>query len=170
MIDLRAEAERLFALYPPGRQRSAILALLRLVQERDGHVTREGIREVANLIGLTSAEVLGVASFYSMLHLEPKGRHVMSVCHNLSCSLQGAEEVIAALEEHLGVDCGEVTPDGLISLERAECLARCDLAPVVQVDYGRMIGPVTPDEARDLAAGIQGKDVPRAGLGPVEDR
>lgn len=163
MIDLGREAERLFARYPPGRRRSAILDLLRLAQERDGHVTKEGIREVAGLLGLTPAEVLGVASFYSMLHLHPKGRHVVSVCHNVSCTLLGAEGLIAGLEDLLEVDCGETTADGEFILERAECLARCDAAPVVQIDYGPMLGPVSLQDVARVLDEVRGGRTP--GLG-----
>lgn len=147
-IDLGAEASEIIARYPPGRQRSAILELLRLVQDRDGWVGPEGIREVGEILGLTAAEVRGVASFYTMLATEPKGRHVVSVCQSLACAMLGAERIVSALEEHLGVDSHHAgtTADGL-TLERAECLAACDRAPVVQVDYGDMRGPVGAEEA-----------------------
>jgi NADH-quinone oxidoreductase subunit E len=148
-IDLRAEAGEIIARYPPGRQRSAILELLHLVQDRDGWVGPEGIREVGEILGLTAAEVRGVASFYTMLHTKPKGRHVVSVCQSLACAMLGAERVVSALEDHLGVDSHHAgtTTDGRVTLERAECLAACDRAPVVQVDYGEMPGPVGAEEA-----------------------
>ena len=149
-------APEVLARYPEGRQRSAIMPLLRLAQERDGYVTPEAICEIANILGLSSAEVLAVASFYTMYHLSPKGRHVISVCHNLSCNLMGAEDVIARLREELGIGTGaDTTSDGEFTLERAECLAACDAAPVVQVDYDRMHARVTPDGASALVAELR---------------
>lgn len=142
--------------YPEGHRRSAVMPLLRLAQERQGHVTQEAMHEIAGILGLSPAEVLSVATFYSMFHLEPKGRHVISVCHNLSCSLMGAEEILDHLEETLGVGRdSETTPDGTFTLEHAECLAACDIAPCVQVDYDRMLGPVTPDDVDALLAELR---------------
>ena len=153
---LAVRAPEILARYPEGRQRSAVMPLLRLAQERDGYVTPEAISEIANILGLSSAEVLAVASFYTMYHLSPKGRHVVSVCHNLSCSMMGAEGVIARLREELGIGTGaDTSPDGEFTLERAECLAACDSAPVVQVDYEQMHGRVTPDGASALVAELR---------------
>jgi NADH-quinone oxidoreductase subunit E len=127
------------------------MPLLRLAQERDGWVTAEAMAEVGDILGLSSAEVLAVASFYSMYHLKPKGRHVISVCHNLACNLMGAERVIEHLEDTLGVDSeGETTADGAFTLERAECLAACDAAPCLQVDYDALHAKMTPESAEAL--------------------
>jgi NADH-quinone oxidoreductase subunit E len=127
------------------------MPLLRLAQERDGWVTPEAMAEIGDILGLSSAEVLAVASFYSMYHLKPKGRHVISVCHNLACNLMGAERVIEHLEDTLGVDSeGETTADGAFTLERAECLAACDAAPCLQVDYDALHAKMTPDSVEAL--------------------
>ena len=91
--ELRAQAERITARYPAGRQRSAVMPLLYLAQSVEGHVTREALREVADLLGIRTAEVEAVASFYTMLRLRPTGEHVVSVCTNLSCALRGANDV-----------------------------------------------------------------------------
>jgi len=145
-MPLAEPAKEILARYPEGRSRSAIMPLLRLAQERDGYVTPEAISEIGAILGLSSAEVLAVASFYSMYHLKPKGRHVISVCHNLACNLMGAEQVIEHLEDTLGVGSeGETTADGLFTLERAECLAACDSAPCLQVDYDALHARVTPE-------------------------
>lgn len=146
-VDLAGLAQQIVGRYPAGRSRSALIPLLRLAQERDGHLTRQGIDDVSALLGLAPAEVTAVASFYSMLHRKPKGRRVISVCHNLACTIAGAEDVIAALEKHLGVACGSTTADGEFTLERAECLAFCDKAPMLQVSYDEMVGPLTPESA-----------------------
>jgi len=145
-MPLAEPAKEILARYPEGRSRSAIMPLLRLAQERDGYVTPEAISEIGAILGLSSAEVLAVASFYSMYHLKPKGRHVISVCHNLACNLMGAEQVIEHLEDTLGVGSeGETTADGLFTLERAECLAACDSAPCLQLDYDALHARVTPE-------------------------
>jgi len=149
--NLKEAAPEILARYPAGRGRSALMPLLRLAQERDGYVTAEAIAEVGDILGLSSAEVLAVASFYSMFHLKPKGRHVISVCHNLPCNLMGAEGVIGRLEEVLGVGSeSETTADGAFTLERAECLAACDAAPCLQVDYDALHAKVTPERAEAL--------------------
>ena len=128
-----------------------MMPLLRLAQERDGWVTPDAITEIGEIIGLTSAEVLAVATFYSMYHLKPKGRHVISVCHNLACNLMGAERVIEHLEDTLGVGSeGETTADGAFTLERAECLAACDAAPCLQIDYDALHAKVTPESVEAL--------------------
>lgn len=148
---LKEASVEILARYPAGRGRSAIMPLLRLAQERDGYVTSEAIAEVGEILGLSSAEVLAVASFYSMFHLKPKGRHVISVCHNLACNLMGAEGIIEHLEEVLGVGSeGGTTADGAFTVERAECLAACDAAPCLQVDYDAMHAKVTPEGAEAL--------------------
>ncbi|HEU5001460.1 MAG TPA: NAD(P)H-dependent oxidoreductase subunit E [Actinomycetota bacterium] len=148
--------QEILGRYPAAHQRSAVMPLLRLAQEREGHVTQEAMHEIAGILGLTPAEVLAVATFYSIFHLKPKGRHVISVCHNLSCSLMGAEEILEHLEEALGVGPdSETTPDGAFTLEHAECLAACDIAPCVQVDYDRMLGPVTPRDVDALLAELR---------------
>jgi len=133
--ELREEAERITARYPAGRERSAVMPLLYLVQSAEGRVTREGLREVAGLLGLTTAEVEAVASFYTMLRLRPTGKHVISICTNLSCAVLGAGELYAAAKEALGPMCEDATEDGLFSLHEEECLAACDAAPLVQVDF-----------------------------------
>lgn len=151
-----AAVREILARYPEARERSAVMPLLRLAQEREGYVTAGALDEIAEILGLSSAEVLAVASFYSTYHLKPKGRHVISVCHNLACSMMGAEEILEHLEGTLGVGSeGETTPDGAFTLERAECLATCDIAPCVQVDYDLMVPKVTPASVDALLADLR---------------
>lgn len=153
-LDLKERASQIFRRYPQERSRSALLPLLHAVQERDGYVTQSGIEEIAQMLGLSTADVTSVASFYTMYYLEPKGEHVISVCHNIACTLMGAERLIASLESAAGVRCGQTTPDGKLTIERAECLAACDLAPMLQVDHDRMIGPLTPADMPALVRSI----------------
>jgi NADH-quinone oxidoreductase subunit E len=145
--DLRAVAHRLIARYP--NKRSAVLPLLFLVQSVEGYVTENGMKEVAELLGLTSAQVLAAASFYTMLKKRPQGEYLVSVCRNISCTHRGARKVISALEEHLGVEAGGTTADAKFSLETAECLATCDGAPAIQVNYEDFYN-LTPEKAVEI--------------------
>lgn len=145
--ELRATADGIIGKYP--NPRSAALPLLFLAQSVDGYVTDDGMRAVAELLDLTPAEILGTASFYTMLKKTPQGRYLISVCRNISCTHLGSRKLISRLEEHLGVEAGGTTEDALFSLEAAECLATCDGAPAVQINYEDFY-KVTPDEAAAL--------------------
>ena len=131
--DLREEAERIKARYPDSR--SAMLPLLYLVQSVDGHVSRDGLKEVGELLGLTTADVEAVATFYTMLRMQPTGRYVLSICTNLSCALNGAKELYERAHELLGRNAEGVTEDGALTLHEEECLGACEQAPVVQVNF-----------------------------------
>jgi len=162
---LRDEAERIKARYPAGRERSAVLPLLYLVQSVQGWVTREGLQEVGELLALTTAEVEAVASFYTMLRLRPTGTHVVSVCTNLSCALRGANEVFETAHEACDVAHGEErSPDGLFTVHEEECLGACDAAPVVQVDFANH-DLVSPDRMRELAEELRAGRVPEPSRG-----
>jgi NADH-quinone oxidoreductase subunit E len=145
--ELRQQAESIVAKYP--NPRSAVLPLLFLVQSVDGYLTEDGMREVAEILDLTPAQVLASASFYTMLKKRPQGEYLISVCRNIACTHRGARKVLSALEERLGVDEGGTTDDGKFSLETAECLATCDGAPSLQVNYEDFYD-VTPDSAVEL--------------------
>jgi len=129
----RVLAKEIVARYP--RPRSALLPMLHLVQSEDGYVSPEGVRFCAEELGLTKAEVGAVATFYTMYKRRPAGDYLVSVCTNTLCDVLGGEEIYRALSEHLGVGHDETTADGKITLEHAECLAACDYAPVVTVNY-----------------------------------
>ena len=131
--EVRETAQKIIDKYP--NSRSATLPLLFLVQSVEGYVTEQGMREVADMLGLTSAQVLSSGSFYTMLKKQPQGEYLISVCRNISCTHRGAPAVVEAFEERLGVAVGETTPDGKFTLETAECLATCDGAPSIQVNY-----------------------------------
>jgi NADH-quinone oxidoreductase subunit E len=131
--ELRRRAEEIVAKYP--NSRSATLPLLFLVQSVEGYVTEAGMREVADILGLTPAQVLASSSFYTMLKKEPQGDYLVSVCRNISCTHRGARAVLAALSDRLGIEPGDTTPDGKFTLEAAECLATCDGAPSAQINY-----------------------------------
>ncbi len=122
------------ARYPEG-SRSAVLPALRLAQERHGFLSPAALREVADALDLTPGYCHAVASFYDLFHLEPVGRHLVEVCTNLSCALVGAQRVVDAFEEELGVRAGETTADGGVTFRAVECLGGCGYAPVVVVDH-----------------------------------
>ena len=134
-----AEVRRLQALYP--ERQAALLPVLRMAQETFGFVSPEVEVYVAGLFEMSSAHVHEVVTFYTLFFQGPVGRHVISVCHNLSCSLRGAEDVVAYLQERLGVSAGETTPDGRVTLLRVECLCACEAAPMMQVDE-EYVGPL----------------------------
>ena len=135
---LKQEIEAWLARYPEDKRQSAVLAALRAVQHHDPqhHLSVEMMDAVADYIGIPEIAVYEVASFYSMFNLEPVGKHEISVCNNISCMLRGADDIVAYLEDRLGIKLGETTSDGKIFLKKEEeCLAGCCGAPMMQVDH-----------------------------------
>jgi len=126
------EVRRLQSLYPD--KRGALLPVLHLAQDTFGYVSLEVEVYVAGLFGLTPAHVHEVVTFYTMFFQQPKGRHVVAVCHNLSCHLLGAKAIIDHLTERLGIEVGETAADGRVTLLSVECLCACEQAPMMQVD------------------------------------
>jgi NADH-quinone oxidoreductase subunit E len=157
-------ARQLIALYP--QSRSALIPILHIAQEQDGWLTPDGMAHVAELLDLDPAEVYGTASFYDMLFTHPVGRHLVSVCTNLACLLNGAEELLEHTEARLGIAAGGTTPDGEFTLEEVECIAFCGAAPCLAVNW-RFFGNVSNDDfdqlVDDLAAGRLADDVPPHG-------
>jgi NADH-quinone oxidoreductase subunit E len=135
--EVRGEIDHWVAKFPPGRQRSALLSALRVVQEHNhGYLSTELMDAVAAHLALPPIQVYEVASFYSMFETHPCGRHHVSVCTNIACFLRGAEQLAAHVEKKLGIRMGQSTPDGRIFLKREEeCLAACTGAPMMMVDH-----------------------------------
>ncbi len=133
--NFHAAARKLIARYPAGRARSALLPLLYLAQSEHGYVSSEAMGEIAGLLELTRAEVAAVSTFYTMFKRHPQGKWLVSICTQPSCTLAGANEIKARLEQDCGISCGGTTGDGMVSLEEVECLCACDGAPVVSVNY-----------------------------------
>jgi len=131
------EIDRWVAKFPAGRQRSACIAALRAAQEQNhGHLTPDLMDAVAEYLRLPPIQVYEVASFYSMFETHPCGRHHVSICTNISCMLNGGEELLAHAERKLGIRLNESTADGRIFLKREEeCLAACTGAPMMMVDH-----------------------------------
>jgi NADH-quinone oxidoreductase E subunit len=145
--ETRERAQHLIDRYP--ERRSAVMPLLYLAMAEEGHLTDEGMEEVADWVGLTPAQVRSVASFYTMYKREETGRYLVSCCTSISCMLLGADDVMEAIEDESGVPHGETDDERLLSVEHVECIGACGGAPAVQVNY-ELIEGVTPDKARDL--------------------
>ncbi|NUR67961.1 MAG: NADH-quinone oxidoreductase subunit NuoE [Streptomyces sp.] len=151
---LETDAREVIARYPDSR--SALLPLLHLVQAEEGHVTRTGMQFCADVLGLTTAEVTAVATFYTMYRRRPSGDYQVGVCTNTLCAVMGGDAIFESLQEHLGVGNGGTTEDGKVTLEHIECNAACDFAPVVMVNW-EFFDNQTPESAKalvdDLIAG-----------------
>ncbi|MBO0938029.1 NAD(P)H-dependent oxidoreductase subunit E [Fibrella sp. HMF5335] len=128
-----AQAKAVIAQYPAGKQKSALLPLLHILQEQEGWTSPEGMDYVADMLDIQPIEVYEVASFYTMYHLEPVGKHVIEYCRTGPCCLMGGEEVYAHLKQKLGVEAGQTTADGLFTVKEVECLAACGMGPVFQI-------------------------------------
>lgn len=154
---LAADAGAIIARYP--KPRSALLPLLHLVQSHEGYVSADGIAFCAQQLGLTDAEVTAVVSFYTMYKRKPVGEYHVGVCTNTLCAVLGGDAIHADLAEYLGTEGDEPTEDGKVSLERVECNAACDYAPVVMVNWEYFDG-MTPQTARQLVDSLRaGEDV-----------
>ena len=160
---VRADAANLISRYPVGQARSALLPLLHLVQSEQDHITPDGIAFCSDVLGLTKAQVSAVATFYTMYKRVPTGEYLVSVCTNTLCGLMGGDEIFNEISHDLGVGNNETTSDGSITIERAECLAACDYAPVVTVNY-EFFDNQSVETTRELV------DELRAGRRPVPTR
>lgn len=130
------EIEKIIAKYPPDQKRSAVMSLLYIAQREDGHVTRQDINEIAEILEMTPTEVVTLVGFYTLYHDEPGGTYRIQVCNDLPCALRGADEFLEKLCDNLGIKVGETTEDGLVTVEGVMCLAGCDKAPMFQVQTG----------------------------------
>src|SRR2546425_862724 len=132
--DNRARFDAIVKRYPPNQRRSAVLPALYLAQDQQGYITANAIRHVAELLGITPADVEDVVSFYTMFYTKPVGKFVLQVCRTLSCALNGAERVTEELQEKIGIKPGQTDATGTFTLLEVECLGACDRAPVVMVN------------------------------------
>lgn len=161
------DARTIVARYPEGRSRSAIMPLLYLAQSEQGYVTRDALREIGEMLDITTAEVEAVATFYSMYRLQPTGEHLVNVCTNLACMLRGGKDVYEAAHEATGIPHGgEVSDDGLFTVHEEECLGVCDFAPAVQIDFANF-DAVSPGRMAELVAALRAGEVPAPSRGPA---
>lgn len=160
---LRADMQEIISRYPVPR--SALLPMLHLVQSEDGYVSARGISLCAEVLGLTKADVSAVATFYSQYRRRPGGKHQLSVCINPLCAVMGGDILLDTLKEHLGIEEGETTADGTITLQGIECNAACDYAPVVMVNW-EFFDNQTPKSVQQLADDLQAGNPVRPTRGP----
>lgn len=149
----RARLEKILSRYPD--RQAALLPVLALAQEVRGHLSPETMAEVAEALGLSPAYVRGVATFYTMYHKAPVGRHLIQVCTNVACNLCGADEVLAAFLRALGTEPGETSADGRFTVIEVECLGACGFPTAVQINE-RYFENVTPDDVPAILAALGG--------------
>ena len=165
-------AREIIARFP--KPKSALIPLLHLAQEQDGYVTQDAMRHIAELVGVTPAEVYGTATFYEMFKFQPVGKYLINICGTMSCALLGAEELMHHAEQRLRIKADGTTTDGMFSLHHAECQAACTEAPCLQVNY-RYRYRVTAEQLDrlidDLASGSLDWQIPPHGtLATVRQR
>lgn len=146
------EAAEVVARYP--QKRSALLPLLHYVQSIDGYVSTNGIELCAQMCEVTAAEVAGVATFYTQYKRHPNGEYLVGVCTNTLCAVMGGDQIWEELSSYLGVGHDETTPDGKITLERLECNAACDYAPVVMANW-EFFDNMTPQSTKNLVDALR---------------
>jgi NADH-quinone oxidoreductase subunit E len=144
---LAADAREIIARYPVAR--SALLPMLHLVQSEEGYISPDGVTFCAETLGLTTAEVSAVATFYTQFKRHPNGTYTVGVCTNTLCAVMGGDAIYETLVKYLGIGHDETTEDGAITLERVECNAACDFAPVVMVNW-EFFDNQTPSSAKVL--------------------
>jgi NADH-quinone oxidoreductase subunit E len=130
------EIAQILSKYPPEQKRSAVMPLLYLAQRERGYVTKAALSDIAGLLDITPTEVASIVGFYTLYHEQPGGAIRIQVCNDLPCALRGADEFLAKLCDNLGIQVGQTTPDGLVTVEAVMCLAGCDKAPMFQVQTG----------------------------------
>jgi len=159
MIDLSSEAKEILARYEDPR--SATLQIIWRFQAEEGYVSADAMKQTAEWVGVPLAVVESTVSFYTLLFRKPVGKYMLQVCRNLSCSINGAEDIMAYFREQLGIGHLETTADGLFSYEEVECLAACDRAPCMQVNLD-FVYDLTPKMIDDMLAAMRGGtyDVP----------
>ena len=133
MSAIKEKFEELRRSYPPGMSASLVLPLLHFVQEENGYVTSDDAAAIADCTGVPDIQVTEALRWYTMFRRQPAGRHVVKVCHNISCSLRGAERLIGHLRSRLGIEVGQTSADGRFTLITVECLASCGTAPAMQI-------------------------------------
>lgn len=158
-----SQMDEMIARYP--RSRSAIMPMLHLVQSIEGYVTPEAIELVAAKLGLTTAEVAAVATFYTQYKRHPVGEYHVGVCTNTLCAVMGGDAIFAGLKDHLGIGNDERTEDGKVSLEHIECNAACDYAPIIMVNW-EFFDNQTVESAKELVDSLRSGNPPAPTRGP----
>ncbi len=150
--EIKNKIAELTKRYPEGKQKSAVIPVLHLIQETGNNsLTIEQMDEVASLLNILPIEVYEVATFYTMFNLKPVGKYVLEVCQTGPCMLNGSDQIISYIKQKLNIENGETTPDGLFTLKTAECLGACGYAPMMQLgkNYREFLTPQKIDEILD---------------------
>jgi NADH-quinone oxidoreductase E subunit len=157
-----AQAKAFIAKYPAGRQRSAVMPILDLVQRQEGWVSLAAMNHVAEMLDLAPMRVYEVATFYTMFQLKPVGKYHLQVCTNVPCMLRGSAEIVETAEKELGVHIGETTADGLFTLSEVECLGACVNAPVIWIgdDYYEDLGI---ESTKEIIRALKRGETPKPG-------
>jgi len=155
-LELEARFAKMLESYPPGRTRSAVVPMLLYAQDEVGHISNELIEEVARRCKVTPLQVDEVVGYYSMLHKKPQGKVHVQVCTNISCLIDGGEELYQHASKKLGIGNKETTPDGQFSLEEVECMGACSWAPAIQLNYD-FHHHVTPEKLDKLIEDLRRK-------------
>jgi NADH-quinone oxidoreductase subunit E len=138
----------------PPRDRESLIPLLQQLQDRDGYISPEGVRELSERVGISESEIFGVATFYDLVRFEPPADHTIRVCQGTACHVQGAAMLLHDFEERLEITAGSASEDGRFGLERVACVGCCALAPVVVVD-GEVRGHMKPKTVRNVLAQLE---------------
>lgn len=158
-----AEIKTILAKYPPDQKRSAVMPLLYLAQRDGGFVTKNEMIEIGEILDITSTEVASIVGFYTLYYDQLEGKIRIQVCNDLPCALRGADEFLDQLCENLGIQVGETTPDGLVTIEAVMCLAACDNAPMFQVQSTEGLAYYenqTVSSALEVIEGLRKQDAP----------
>lgn len=156
--DYAKEIKQILAKYPPEHKRSAVMPLLYLAQREAGYITKAAMQEIAGLLEITETEVASIIGFYTLYHDRKEGKYRMQVCTDLPCALRGADQFLENLCGNLGIQVGETTADGLLTLESVTCLAACDKVPMFQLQKPDEIEyheNMTVDKTMELVAALR---------------
>jgi NADH-quinone oxidoreductase subunit E len=156
----RTRFDREVAKYPADQKQSAVMALLAIVQQEQGHLTTESEQAIADYLGMPAIAVHEVSTFYNMYNQRPVGRYKLNVCTNLPCQLRGGQHALHHLEQRLGVAMGGTTADGLFTLQQSECLGACADAPVMLVNDRTMCSFMSHDKLDQLVEGLKTAEKP----------
>lgn len=154
------EVEQILSKYPPVGRRSAVMPLLFLAQREEGYVNKAAMQDIAKILEITETDVASIVRFYTLYHDKKEGRYRMQVCTDLPCALRGADEFMQAVCDRLGLNAGETTADGFLTLEAVTCLAACDKAPMFQIqgpDGLKYYENMNVDKTVDLIATLKRK-------------
>jgi len=152
------EVKKIIAKYPPEQKRSAVMPLLYLAQRDEGFINKTALEDIAQMLEISSTEVAGIVGFYTLYHDKKAGKYRMQICTDLPCALRGADKFLEDLCGNLGIQVGETTTDGMVTIESVTCLAGCDKAPLFQVQSGDGLEyheKMTVDKTMELVAALR---------------